>query len=44
MAAGAAIGDGLARQLRFDQRTRLALPQSAGTQIWVSQYLFEKFG
>ncbi|ATP18776.1 hypothetical protein BV87_10430 [Sphingobium yanoikuyae] len=44
MAAGAAIGDGLARQLRFDQRIRLALPQLAGTQIWVSQYLLEKFG
>ncbi len=44
LAAGAAIGDGLARQLRFDQRTRLALPHLAGTQIWVSQYLLEKFG
>ncbi len=44
IAAGAAIGDGLARQLRFDQRTKLILPRLAGTQIWVSQYLLEKFG
>lgn len=46
LAAGAAIGDGLSRQLRFDERRDLfsAGFASFAGNMWVSQYLVEKFG
>lgn len=46
LAAGAAIGDGLSRQLRFDEREQLVFAgfASFAGNIWVSQYLVEKFG
>ena len=46
LAAGAAIGDGLSRQLRFDERERLFFAgfASFAGNIWVGQYLIEKFG
>jgi hypothetical protein len=45
LAAGAAIGDGLSRQLRFDERKRLFFAgfASFAGNIWSSQYLIEKF-
>ena len=45
LAAGAAIGDGLSRQLRFDERERLFFAgfASFAGNIWSSQYLIEKF-
>jgi hypothetical protein len=46
LAAGAAIGDGLARQLRFADRKQLVFASFAGSasNLWSSQYLIEKFG
>jgi len=45
LAAGAAIGDGLSRQLRFDERERLFFAgfASFAGNVWVGQYLIEKF-
>jgi hypothetical protein len=42
LAAGAAIGDGLARQLRFAERDQLYFASFANNS-WASQYLIEKF-
>jgi hypothetical protein len=42
LAAGAAIGDGLSRQLRFAEREQLLFPSFANN-TWSSQYLIEKF-
>lgn len=42
LAAGAAIGDGLARQLRFAERKQIHFPTFANN-TWASQYLIEKF-
>ncbi|HEY6815133.1 MAG TPA: hypothetical protein VI168_06305 [Croceibacterium sp.] len=45
LAAGAAIGDGLSRQLRFDERERLFFAgfASFAGNVWSAQYLIEKF-
>jgi hypothetical protein len=43
LAAGAAIGDGLSKQLRFDKRAQLHFASFANN-TWSSQYLIEKFG
>lgn len=42
LAAGAAIGDGLSRQLHFDEREQLYFASFANN-TWASQYLIEKF-
>lgn len=42
LAAGAAIGDGLSRQLRFADREQLYFASFANN-TWASQYLIEKF-
>ena len=42
LAAGAAIGDGLSRQLRFAEREQLYFASFANN-TWASQYLIEKF-
>jgi hypothetical protein len=42
LAAGAAIGDGLSRQLRFAEREQLYFATFANN-TWASQYLIEKF-
>lgn len=46
LAAGAAIGDGLARQLRADERERMFFAgfASFAGNVWAGQYLIEKFG
>jgi hypothetical protein len=45
LAAGAAIGDGLVRQLGAEQRERLFFAgfSSFAGNVWVGQYLLEKF-
>jgi hypothetical protein len=42
LAAGAAIGDGLSKQLRFAEREQLYFASFANN-TWASQYLIEKF-
>jgi hypothetical protein len=42
LAAGAAIGDGLSKQLHFAEREQLYFASFANN-TWASQYLIEKF-
>ena len=46
LSAGAAIGDGLCRQLHASERERLSFAglSSFAGNVWVGQYLLEKFG